>query len=179
VVLMVKELVRQIVVPEGVEVNIRDTLVTVTGPLGTVSRRIWYPDIVVRKEDSSLIVDTKIDRKRNRAMVGTLASHLGNMIRGVTDGFEYRMKVVYSHFPIQLKATKEKLVISNFLGGRKPRTAKILGHTRVDIQGDAVIVSGIDKENVGQTMANIEQATKVRGFDIRVFQDGIYLVDKR
>ncbi|TRZ67979.1 MAG: 50S ribosomal protein L6 [Methanothrix sp.] len=176
---MVKELARQIEVPVGVDVDIGDTLVTVTGPLGTVSRRIWYPSIVVRKEDSSLIVVTKTDRKRNRAMVGTLASHLGNMIRGVTDGFEYRMKVVYSHFPIQLKATKEKLVISNFLGGRKPRTANILGDTKVDIQGDAVIVTGIDKESVGQTMANIEQATKVRGFDIRVFQDGIYLVDKR
>ena len=42
-----------------------------------------------------------------------------------------------------------------------------------------MILSGIDKEKVGQTMANIEQATRVRGFDIRVFQDGIYLVEKR
>ncbi len=49
----------------------------------------------------------------------------------------------------------------------------------MDIGKDEVMVSGIDKERVGQTMANIEQATRVRGFDIRIFQDGIYLVDKR
>ena len=49
----------------------------------------------------------------------------------------------------------------------------------MEVKGDTVIVTGIDKELVGQTMANIEQATKVRGFDIRVFQDGIYLVEKR
>ena len=70
-------------------------------------------------------------------------------------------------------------MISNFLGERKPRSAKIMGDSKVEIKGDTVVVSGIDKELVGQTMANIEQATKVRGFDIRVFQDGIYLVDKR
>jgi large subunit ribosomal protein L6 len=89
------------------------------------------------------------------------------------------MKVVYSHFPIQLKAVSGELVINNFLGERKPRSAKILEGTKVEIGKDEVLVKGINKESVGQTMANIEQATRVRGFDIRVFQDGIYLVEKR
>jgi len=177
---MVKELARLIEVPEGVEVEIGDdATVTVTGPLGTVSRRLWYPGIEIRNDESGLVVDADITRKRHRSMAGTLAAHLNNMITGVTEGFEYRMKAVYSHFPIQLKVSKEELLISNFLGERKPRSAKIMGGSQVDVKGDTVIVTGIDKERVGQTMANIEQATKVRGFDIRVFQDGIYLVDKR
>jgi len=177
---MVKELARQLEIPEDVEVEVSDDfMVKVTGPLGTVSRRLWHPGINIRREDSSLIVDSHKVRKQHRAMVGTISAHLANMVTGVSDGFEYKMKAVYSHFPIQLKATKEELVISNFLGERKPRTAKILGGTKVEVNGDEVIVTGIDKEMVGQTMANIEQATKVRGFDIRVFQDGIYLVDKR
>jgi len=112
-------------------------------------------------------------------MVGTLAAHISNMIVGVTKGYEYKMKVVYSHFPIQLKSASDELVINNFLGERKSRSAKVLDGAKIEIGKDEVMVKGIDKERVGQTMANIEQATRVRGFDIRVFQDGIYLVEKR
>ena len=108
-----------------------------------------------------------------------MASHISNMIAGVTKGYEYKMKVVYSHFPIQLKAASDELVINNFLGERKSRSAKILAGTKVEIGKDEVLIKGINKESVGQTMANIEQATRVRGFDIRIFQDGIYLVEKR
>jgi large subunit ribosomal protein L6 len=176
---MVKEIARQIEIPEGVNVSIEGHEVTVKGPKGQLSRRLSYPEIEILKEDSYLVVNSKLDRKQQRAMVGTLAAHVGNMIAGVTKGFEYKMKVVYSHFPIQLKAASGELVINNFLGERKSRSARILDGVKVDILKDEVVVTGIDKENVGQTMANIEQATRVRGFDIRVFQDGVYLVEKR
>jgi large subunit ribosomal protein L6 len=176
---MVKEIARQIEIPEGVNVSIEGHEVTVKGPKGQLSRRLSYPEIEILKEDSYLVVNSKLDRKQQRAMVGTLAAHVGNMIAGVTKGFEYKMKVVYSHFPIQLKAAPGELVINNFLGERKSRSARILDGVKVDILKDEVVVTGIDKENVGQTMANIEQATRVRGFDIRVFQDGVYLVEKR
>jgi len=89
------------------------------------------------------------------------------------------MKVVYSHFPIQLKAASDELIINNFLGERKSRSARVLPGTKVEIGKDEVVITGMDKENVGQTMANIEQATRVHGFDVRIFQDGIYLIDKR
>ncbi|VVB70110.1 50S ribosomal protein L6 [uncultured archaeon] len=176
---MVKEIARQVEIPEGVAVSVDGNTVTVKGPKGEVSRQLSYPEIEIRKEDSRLVVNSRLDRKQHRAMVGTLAAHIGNMIAGVTSGYEYRMKVVYSHFPIQLKTASDELIINNFLGERKSRSAKIMPGTKVEIGKDEVVVKGIDKEHVGQTMANIEQATKVRGFDIRIFQDGIYLVDKR
>jgi len=176
---MVKEVARQVEIPEGVAVSLDGNTVTVKGPKGEVSRQLSYPEIEITKEDSHLVVNSRLDRKRQRAMVGTLAAHIGNMIAGVTRGYEYKMKVVYSHFPIQLKAASDELVINNFLGERKSRFAKILTGTKVVVGKDEVVITGIDKEKVGQTMANIEQATRVRGFDIRVFQDGIYLVDKR
>jgi len=158
---------------------VANAMVTVKGHKGQVSKRIWYPGIEVKKEDTHLIVTSSIGNKRQRAMVGTLAAHIGNMVQGVTQGYEYRMKVVYSHFPIQLKASGQELVINNFLGERRARSAKLLPGTKVQIGKDELVITGVDKEAVGQTMANIEQATRVRGFDIRVFQDGIYLVDKR
>ncbi|RQW81651.1 MAG: 50S ribosomal protein L6 [Methanothrix sp.] len=176
---MAKEIARQVEIPEGVAVAVDGNTVTVKGPKGEVSRQLSYPEIEIKKEDSILVVNSRLDRKRQRAMVGTLAAHIGNMIAGVTKGYEYKMKVVYSHFPIQLKAASDELIINNFLGERRPRSAKILPGTKVNIGKDEVTITGIDKEHVGQTMANIEQATRVRGFDIRIFQDGIYLVDKR
>jgi large subunit ribosomal protein L6 len=69
-------------------------------------------------------------------------------------------------------------VIQNFLGERSPRKALILDGVTVKAKGDDVTVEGIDKEKVGQTVANIERATAVSRRDIRVFQDGIYLTSK-
>jgi large subunit ribosomal protein L6 len=176
---MVREVARQIEIPDGVSIAVDGNTVTVKGPKGEATRTLSYPELEIRKEDSYLVVNSKLDRKRQRAMVGTLAAHIGNMIIGVTRGYEYRMKVVYSHFPIQLKAASDELIINNFLGERKARSAKILPGTKVEIGKDELLITGINKEHVGQTMANIEQATRVRGFDIRVFQDGVYLIDKR
>ena len=176
---MVKEVARQVEIPEGVEASVDDFTVTIKGPKGQLSRRLWYPGIDIKIEDSNLVVNSNIDSRRHRAMVGTLSAHISNMIVGVTKGYEYKMKAVYSHFPIQLKATANELVISNFLGERKPRTARILEGIKVQLGKDELTISGIDKEKVGQTMGNIEQATRVKGFDIRVFQDGVYLVEKR
>ena len=81
---MVKEVARQIEIPEGVDIQVADSTVTVKGPKGELSRRLWYPGIDINKEESHLVVNSKLDRKRQRAMVGTLAAHIGNMIAGVT-----------------------------------------------------------------------------------------------
>ncbi len=111
-------------------------------------------------------------------MLETIKAHINNMITGVTKGFTYKMKIVYAHFPMTVKVQGDKVIIENFLGERHPRKAKILGDTKVQVKGDEVHITGIDKEDVGQTMANIEQATKIKRRDPRVFQDGIYLISK-
>lgn len=169
---------RIIGIPEGVNVAIDNMNVSVSGPEGQVKRELWYPGIVIKKVDSEIVVETQMQRREQLAMLGTLESHLKNMITGVSKGYEYKMKVVYSHFPIQLKAEGSQVLISNFLGEKKARKANILGNTRVAIKGDQVIISGINKEDVGQTAANIRTATKIKRFDPRVFQDGVYLVER-
>jgi large subunit ribosomal protein L6 len=88
------------------------------------------------------------------------------------------MKTVYSHFPIKTSVDGNKFIIENFLGERAPRTALILDGVDVQVKGDDVVASGIDKEKVGQTVANIERATAVKRRDIRVFQDGVYQTSK-
>ncbi len=170
---------RIIGIPEGVNVNIDKLNVSISGPKGQLQRELWYPGIAIKRNDSEVVVMTDVPRREQLAMLGTLESHLKNMIAGVTSGYEYTMKVVYSHFPIQLKTEGQQVIIGNFLGEKRARKANIQGNTKVMIKGDQVIISGTNKEDVGQTAANIRQATKIKRFDPRVFQDGVYLVERR
>ena len=169
---------RIIEIPEGVNVTVDVIKVTVSGPLGQLHRELWYPGIAIKKTDSQIVVESAKQRREQLAIMGTFESHLKNMVTGVTKGFEYKMKTVYSHFPIQLKTEGNQLIIGNFLGEKRPRKANILGNTKVTVKGDQVIINGINKEEVGQTAANIQQATKIRRFDPRVFQDGVYLIER-
>ncbi len=172
------ENMRTIEIPEGVNITIDNIKVVISGPIGQIQRDMWYPGITIKKDGSKLVIETGIPRRKQLAMLGTFESHLKNMMTGVTKGYEYTMKVVYSHFPIQLKTEENKVVINNFLGEKKSRKASIKGGSKVTIKGDHVIITGINKEDVGQTAANIRQATKIKRFDPRVFQDGVYLVEQ-
>jgi large subunit ribosomal protein L6 len=167
----------EIPLPEGVEVTLQDEIV-VKGPKGELKRKFKSRKIEISQDDGKIVLEAHFPNKRDKAMLGTIRSHLSNMVTGLTEGFSYKMKIVYAHFPMTVKVAGNKVTIDNFLGERHPRTAKILGDTQVKIKGDEVTVEGINKEEVGQTMANIEQATKIKGRDPRVFQDGIYLVSK-
>ena len=86
------------------------------------------------------------------------------------------MKIDYTHFPMRVSVKGNSVLIENFLGERSPRTALIMGNTKVSVKGDRVFINGIDKRDLGHTAANIEKATMIKGFDLRVFQDGIYLL---
>ncbi|MCE8424724.1 MAG: 50S ribosomal protein L6 [Candidatus Methanoperedens sp.] len=169
---------RTIEIPNGVNVIIDNITVKVSGSLGELQRDIWYPRITLMKTGSEITLNTDVPRREQMAMLGTFESHLKNMITGVSKGYEYKMKIVYSHFPIQLKTEGKQVIIANFLGEKKARKANIMGNVKVTIKGDQVIINGLNKEEVGQTAANINIATKIRGFDPRVFQDGVYLVER-
>jgi len=174
---------RLVEVPENVEVSIEgDTAkgytITVKGPLGENTRFLKFRGVYIEKSNGHIRVYAEDEKSRLKAMVGTFAAHINNLIRGVTEGFEYKLKVVYAHFPIKVRVEGDEVVIENFLGEKYPRRAKIVGRAKVEIRGQEIIVKGIDKEECGQTAANLEQATKIRRLDPRVFQDGIYIVEK-
>ncbi len=173
-------------IPEGVNVTINGRMVKVEGPKGAIERELWHPglQIQIEKRDngSEIVITVLSARKKERAMTGTYASHLKNMITGVRDGFFYKLKIVHAHFPMQVAVTKEGngVAISNFLGERKPRIAKVEEGVKVEIKDKEreIVFSGINKEAVGQTAASIEQTTRIKGYDPKVFQDGIYIVQK-
>jgi len=170
--------IKEIEIPDGVNISINDGNVSVEGPKGKIERRLYHPKIDIIKEGNKIIIRAELPRKKEKALVGTFAGHIKNMIRGVTEGFVYRMKIVYSHFPIKASVKGNEFIIENFLGEKSPRKAKLFGNVKVMVKGSDVIIEGINREEVGQTAANIEMATRVRDRDIRVFQDGIYIVSK-
>jgi large subunit ribosomal protein L6 len=100
------------------------------------------------------------------------------MITGVTKGYQYKLKIVFSHFPISVKLQDKSVLIENFTGERRPRRIKLIGSVKVKIEPDDIIVEGSNLEEVSQTAANIEQATRVRNKDPRVFLDGIYVYER-
>ncbi len=165
-------------IPEGVNVNIANAVITVTGPKGKLSRKLFHPRVKLAVKDSAVLVSSEMPRIKEKAMVGTFAAHINNMMLGVKDGWEYKMKIVYSHFPMKAYVKGDKFIIENFLGEKAPRRANILGDTKITVKGNEVDLQGSDIEAVGQTAANIEKATTIRGFDPRVFQDGIYITEK-
>ncbi|NYT00880.1 MAG: 50S ribosomal protein L6 [Methanocellales archaeon] len=171
-----KETRVDIQIPEEINVIIEDYMVKISGPKGELQREFVYPGITITKTDSKVIVDTQLVGRSQIAMIGTFVSHIKNMIIGVTKGFEYKLKVVYAHFPIQVKVEGSTFSIGNFLGERKPRKAKILPNVDIQIVKDEIFVRGINKEYVAQTAANMEQATRIKRRDPRVFQDGVHVV---
>ena len=161
--------------PDEVTATMDHLELTVEGPNGSVTRRLWYPDIAVDTEEGTVVIETDADDAKTRATVGTFRSHVTNMCHGVTEGWEYEMEVFYSHFPMQVTVEGDEIVIENFLGETAPRRTPVRGDTEVSVDGEELTVRGPSIEDVGQTAADIEQLTRVPGKDTRVFQDGVYI----
>jgi large subunit ribosomal protein L6 len=165
-------------IPENVKVEIEGKKVKVSGERGELERNFDEKGIKIDFVEGKIVVSSESERKKFRALVGTIIAHIKNMIKGVTKGFTYRLRIVYSHFPVTVKVEGDKVLIQNFLGERVPRVAKIVGKTQVKVEGSDLIVSGINVEEVGQTAANIEQACRIVGYDRRKFLDGCYIISK-
>jgi large subunit ribosomal protein L6 len=172
------ETARSIMIPEEVKVKVDGRVVTVKGGKGTLTRDFSDAPIYIGLNGNTVIVSANWPRKREAALVGTICSHVQNMITGVTKGFTYKLKIVFSHFPISVKVREKTLAIENFTGERRPRIAKVVGDTKVIVKGEDVIVQGNNVEDVSQTAANIETSTKIKIKDPRVFLDGIYIYER-
>jgi len=165
-------------VPPDVEVVLNGRKVTVRGPKGELTRDFSYAPAEISLKENKLKLEMRWPRRKESAVIGTVKSHIESMIQGVREGFTYKLKMVFAHFPVSVKTDRDLIIIENFSGERSPRTAKIVGSSKVSIEGDDIIIRGIDLGEVSQTAANIEQATRVHGKDLRVFLDGIYIYEK-
>jgi len=170
---------KELIIPEGVTVEIEGNKIKVSGQKGQIEKKLETSrEIKIEKLEKKIKVSSESEKRMVKALVGTIIAHIRNAIEGVVNGYVYKLKVVFSHFPITVKVEGDKVLIQNFLGERIPRVAKIVGKTEVKVDGQDITVSGIDIDDVSRTSANIEQATRRTGYDKKVFQDGCYIISK-
>ena len=170
---------KELAVPQDVHLEILGNKVKVKGAKGEIEKRLIYEkDINIEKIDDKVKVSSESDRRHVKAVIGSVIAHIRNMVDGVTKGYTYKLKVVYSHFPVTVKVEGKRVLIQNFLGERTPRIAKAVGNAQIKVDGADITVTGLDVDDVSRTSANIEQSTRITGRDRRVFQDGCFIISK-
>jgi len=174
-----EKMMTKITIPSDVQIKEDAGIIEVTGKNGKSLRNFAHLNIKFNINKNTLLIESLQKTKKGKRALKTTTAHIKNMIHGVQDGWEKKLKIIYQHFPIQLKQQGDIIIISNFLGERSQRSAKIKKGTTVEVKGADVIVKGNNKEDVGCTAANIEKATKILNKDRRVFQDGIFIVEDK
>ena len=126
-------------------------------------------------------IDMWFANKKQLACCRTIISHIDNLFVGVTRGFTYKMRAVYSHFPINVNLASDVVEIRNFLGEKRVRKVQLLPGVKFERSAnvkDQIEFSGIDIAAVSLTAAKVQQITNIRHKDLRKFLDGIYVSEK-
>ncbi len=165
-------------IPEKVTAKFADNTLEIGGPKGKVTKDFSKIPVNLNIDNKKITIKPYGNRKKNLAIANTTRSVIRNMMEGVLGGFTYKLKVVYAHFPISVKVKERWIFIENFLGERSPRTVKIIGDCKASAQGEDLLIQGPSLEDVSQTAANVELATKIKEKDLRVFLDGLYIYAK-
>ena len=173
------DLYEEIEIPEGISAEIVDDVLIMKKEDKEIKRKL-VSLIDVEVKGNKVVVSAGRNRKIERKLFGTFKAHVKNMIKGLTEGFEYKLRVSNVHFPMNVSfdAGKNQFVIKNFLGEKKDRIIETVLGVDVKVEGEDVIVSGYDIEKVGDVAARIEKGSRVRGKDRRVYQDGVFIVEK-
>ena len=173
-----EKLSTEIEIPEGVTVTYKKPIVTVEGPLGKTYKNFKKIPVTIEVADGKVLFKAQGTRDKSRAIMNTARSIIRNLCEGVVEGYTIKMKIVFSHFPITVKVEGKQVLIENFQGERAPRKTNIWGETKVVPKGDDVIITGHVLTDVSQTAAEIENNSRVKNKDHRVFLDGIYKFEK-
>jgi len=172
---MIKE---EIEIPKDIEIKIENGLVDIKGPKGSIQRKLINPKLNLKIEENKVLLSSEKVSKREKTRAGTIKAHLKNMIHGVSEGFVYKLKICSSHFPMTVSSNNNQLSVKNFLGESIPRNINIKEGVDIKIEEDIIIIDSPDKELAGQTAASVEQLCRLTNKDKRIFQDGIYMIEK-
>jgi large subunit ribosomal protein L6 len=143
-------------VPKGVDVKITDHLVTIKGPKGELVRAL-HPDMTIAYADNTLTVTRPTDNKEHRSLHGLTRALLANMVKGVTDGFRKELEVVGVGFRVE---AKPRGVAMNIGFSHPVFIAAPMGIKLEMPRPNAIAVTGIDNELVGQVAAEIRAIRK-------------------
>ncbi|MCA9352267.1 50S ribosomal protein L6 [Patescibacteria group bacterium] len=145
-----------IAIPSGVEVTKNGTTMTVKGPKGELSRSFKDDVIAITVEGGHIAFEKQVDTVFTRALIGTYASHIMNMIHGVTEGFEKKLVIEGVGFRAEVKGTTLEMA----LGFSHPVVMDIPTGLSVAVEKSVITVSGTDKEQTMQFAAQIRAKKK-------------------
>jgi large subunit ribosomal protein L6 len=165
-------------VPTGISVSLANGVLSLTKSGTTLTRTIARPCVTSTLSGNTLTFTAPKANKIQVKEIRALLAHVRNLVRGLDKKFVYQLEACNVHFPMTLKVEGKRLAINNFLGEKTPRYARIEENVDVEVKGTRVTVSSHDIESAGRTVSLIERATHVRNRDRRVFQDGIFLVER-
>ena len=185
-------------------VTVKARTVTVTGKgadgkTNTLTRAFKGNSFAATIKGNVLTIDMWFGDRLQIATLRTICSHIENMIKGVTKGFQYKMRFAYSHFPINVTLKKGEgevkledgsrvvkkdqhfVEIRNFLGQSRLRSIKLhdgVSVTRTDKVKDEIVLEGISLEKVAASAASVHESCLIRHKDIRKFLDGMYVSER-
>ena len=145
--------------------------ISAKGPHGEIHKK-FHATVKLKIHGKEISVEAN-----SKEMINTVEALLSNMVDGAKNVYKRNFKLIYAHFPISIELKGKDIVIKNFLGEKQVRRAALVGTTKLEAKGQSITISGADKESVGQTIANMRSAMKIKDKDGRVFQDGMYDVE--
>ncbi|MGA9351742.1 MAG: 50S ribosomal protein L6 [Anaerolineae bacterium] len=141
-------------VPEGVQVDVKGSYVTVSGPKGELSRS-FNPDITISLQDGQIVVSRPTDNRQHRALHGLTRALLANMVTGVTEGYHRDLEIRGVGYRAEMRG--DNLVL--YVGFSHPvEIAPPSGITfDLESRGKTIVVEGMDKELVGEVAARVRR----------------------
>lgn len=148
---------KPIPVPAKVAITIDGQAVQAKGPKGQLAIEI-HPDMLIRQEEGTLLVERPTDERRHRALHGLTRALVANMVTGVSDGFEKRLIVEGVGYAAELRGKNLVMKLGYSHEIVVPEQANItFGVNRIDAKTTNISITGIDKQQVGQVAANIRE----------------------
>jgi len=175
---MKTDLKREIVLGDKVTVELKGGSLKIKGPKGEVERNLLDPKILVQVQEGKVILLAKGASKRIKMQLGTFTSHVKNMVKGVKELHQYKLKICSGHFPMNVAINGNEIVIKNFFGETVPRRASLPKGVEVKVSGNDITISSVDIEAAGLAASTIENLCRITNRDIRIFQDGCYITQK-
>ena len=173
-----RTIVKTVELPSGVTASYTNRVFAAKGPNGEVSKHIFFPSINLKIADGVVEVSAEDVGKAKKKLLGTTVAHIKNVVLGASQNFVYKLKICSGHFPMTATLSGSTLSVKNYLGEKVPRVLQLKQGASVKLDGEIITVESSNKEIAGQVAADIEQLMRITNRDRRIFQDGIFIIEK-
>jgi len=170
---------REVIVPEGINVELGENRITLIKDSKRIERKV-SPVVKISKQGDKVVLKIETTRRVQKKEIGTYEGHIKNMIEGLTNGFKYELEICNVHFPmtVTFDKAKKEIIVKNLLGEKAPRILHVPESVEVEIKAPKITIKSFDIENAGNIATELEKMTKIRNRDRNKFQDGIFITKK-